>query len=192
MTPRISSSLLTTLAIAACVAVAATAANGSASSTIWKKLLLTPAQAELLQEGSGFHYYDRPIAYKHGAYIGGDHSCPTSRVDYNETIEGNLPGGADTPEDLIVAVDYFASSTAAHRTFRCLSRQTYNLSNNHYYDLTNLERRIGNESFGGGGDDNPIGVVRQGRYVIWIEIQNGFGPIGNLMQAEVTLVRRFG
>jgi hypothetical protein len=180
------------LVLAALAGGAANNAGASRTASSWKKLLLSPAQAEALQHGVNFHYYDAPIAERKRLRVGSDDFCSRSRGNYNESIEGNLPGATDSPEDLTIAVHYFAPAAAAHQNFRCLSRETYNFKDNGQFDLTSLERHVGNESFGGGGDNNPIGVLRQGRYVIWVEVENGFGPIGQLMQAEAGLVRQYG
>lgn len=173
-------------------ALATAAAAGVLGHPIrWKQLLLTPAQAEALQRGSGFHYYDRPAPRSGKWPVGDDKLCAKSPGAYRESIQGDL-AGTEHPEDLSIEVDYFASATAAHATFRCLSRETYNFAHNGDFNLKNLERHVGDESFGGGGDDNPIGVVRSGRYIVWLEIRNGYGPIGDLMQGEVSLVKTYG
>jgi hypothetical protein len=180
---------LTTLTLIALVAAAA--AGATAQSSHWKQLLLTPRQAEALQRGSSFHYYDRPAVRSGKWPVGDDKLCAKSPGAYRESILGDLPG-TEHPEDLSIEVDYFSSAAAAHKTFRCLSKETYNFAHNGDFDLKNLERHVGDESFGGGGDNDPIGVVRSGRYITWIEIRNGFGPIGDLMQGEVSLVKTYG
>jgi hypothetical protein len=180
------------LAVLAAAAALAGGAGASSHALNWKRLLVTPAQAGALAGGSGFQYYDRPLAERKHQRVGQDDLCSKANGNYNESIEGDAAGGSSEPEDLEIEVSYFASAAAAHRNFRCLRHEPENLAQRNQFDLTNLPHQVGSESFGGGGDNNPIGVVRQGRYVIWLELTNGYGPIGNLMQTEANLVRRFG
>lgn len=177
------------VAVIACV-VAGGAAGGRDPGH-WRQLLLTPRQAEALQRGLGFHYYDRPAVRTGSWPVGDDKLCAKSPGAFRESILGDLPG-TEQPEDLSIEVDYFATAAAAHTTFRCLSRETYNFAHSGDFNLKNLERHVGDESFGGGGDNNPVGVVRRGRYIVWIEIRTGYGPIGGLMQSEVSLIKTYG
>ena len=187
---RVNGVALAALLAAACV-VGTSAAGTAKPSVHWRQLLLPPRQAEGLQRGSGFHYYDRPAVRSGKWPVGDDKLCAKSPGAYRESILGDLPG-TEQPEDLSIEIDYFTSAAAAHTTFRCLSRETYNFAHSGDFDLKNLEHQVGDESFGGGGDNNPIGVVRSGRYIAWIEIRTGYGPIGDLMQGEASLIKTYG
>lgn len=60
-------------------------------------------------------------------------------------------------------------------------------------DLTDLYgNSAGDERMGGAGDEDPMAFIRRGRYIIYIEVQDGYGPVGALMYAEDGHVRQNG
>jgi hypothetical protein len=161
----------------------------------WQRMLVTPVEAATALGGNGFRYYDRPVRAMGRSRIGPPNTdCPEASGFYDESMTGNQPANdSGNPADLFVSVYVFPTAAAAHRTFRCLHFfQHDTLTDNGALDLTDLDSPLGNESFGGGGDWQPLGVLRRGRYIAWIEVQRGYGPLRELMYDEDTLIRNYG